>query len=113
MDPHVVFRLREGVPNRFALTLAAVARTRALNRGAEPRLDRFASVGNGDLALHEIAAAFTPAEFRRTQGIGVPEWARFAHELADGARWRRCATPPRTGDDSLMKHKPMMKGETL
>lgn len=55
MDPHVVFDCQKALPNRFALTLAAAARTRALGRGAEPRLD----ADNGsvtDLALHEIAA---------------------------------------------------------
>lgn len=54
MDPHVVFDCHEIVPNRFALTMAASARARALARGAEPRLDLpHASVS--DLALHEIA----------------------------------------------------------
>lgn len=55
MDPHVVFDCQKALPNRFALTLAAAARSRALGRGAEPRLD----ADNGsvtDLALHEIAA---------------------------------------------------------
>ncbi|WP_411032798.1 DNA-directed RNA polymerase subunit omega [Shinella sp. BYT-45] len=55
MDPHLVFDCQKVLPNRFALTLAAAARSRALARGAEPRLDtddRSAS----ELALHEIAA---------------------------------------------------------
>ncbi|AYM66096.1 DNA-directed RNA polymerase subunit omega [Agrobacterium fabrum] len=39
MDPHVVFDCQDVVPNRFALTVAAAARARALSRGAEPRLD--------------------------------------------------------------------------
>lgn len=55
MDPYVVFDGQKVLPNRFALTLAAAARSRALGRGAEPRLDpNHASVS--DLALHEIAA---------------------------------------------------------
>jgi DNA-directed RNA polymerase subunit omega len=70
MDPHVVFDCQKVLPNRFALTLAAAARSRALSRGAEPRLDRD-HAGASDLALHEIAAgmftakelvAFLPAE---------------------------------------------------
>jgi len=62
MDPHVVFDCRKVLPNRFALTLAAAARSRALRRGDEPRLHgRFA--GANDLALHEIAAGMlTPKE---------------------------------------------------
>jgi DNA-directed RNA polymerase subunit omega len=55
MDPHVVFDCQKVVPNRFALTLAAAARSRALARGAEPRLDA-ADRCVGELALHEIAA---------------------------------------------------------
>lgn len=62
MDPHVVFDCQKVLPNRFALTLAAAARSRALGRGAEPRLDpNHASVS--DLALHEIAAGM----FTRTE----------------------------------------------
>ncbi|MDQ0133740.1 DNA-directed RNA polymerase subunit omega [Neorhizobium galegae] len=62
MDPHVVFDCQEIVPNRFALTIAAAARARALNCGAQPRRDLpHASVS--DLALHEIAdGAFTRDE---------------------------------------------------
>lgn len=55
MDRHVIFDCEKALPNRFVLVLAAAARTRALNRGAEPRLalrDRNAA----DLALQEIAA---------------------------------------------------------
>ncbi|GEM_PF-4910677 len=39
MDTHVVFDCQKVLPNRFALTLAAASRIRALARGAEPRLD--------------------------------------------------------------------------
>lgn len=50
------------VPNPYHLVHVAAARTRALTRGAEPRIEP-----NGEpvvlLALHEIAAgAFTPDE---------------------------------------------------
>lgn len=55
MDPHVVFDCEKVLPNRFALTLAVAARGRALNRGAEPRLDR-GKASMVDLALQEIAA---------------------------------------------------------
>ena len=62
MDPHVVFDCQKVLPNRFALTLAAASRIRALARGAEPRLDAV-DRSVGDLALHEIAAgAFTRDE---------------------------------------------------
>lgn len=62
MDPHVIFDCQKVLPNRFALTLAAAARGRALARGAEPRLDR-PGRSMGDLALKEIAAgAFTRHE---------------------------------------------------
>ncbi|HHV66568.1 DNA-directed RNA polymerase subunit omega [Ochrobactrum sp. 695/2009] len=55
MDTHVVFDCQRVLPNRFALTLAAASRIRALARGAEPRLDAV-DRSVGDLALHEIAA---------------------------------------------------------
>ncbi|WP_348626237.1 hypothetical protein [Rhizobium sp. CF080] len=42
------------LPNEFALTIAAAARSRALQRGAAPRLD-LPHAGVSDLALHEIA----------------------------------------------------------
>lgn len=55
MDPYVIFDCLKVLPDRFALTLSAAARSRALGRGAEPRLDpNYPSVC--DLALHEIAA---------------------------------------------------------
>lgn len=55
MDPHVVFDCQKILPNRFALALAAAARSRALNRGAESRLDR-QGVNASELALLEIAS---------------------------------------------------------
>ena len=62
MDPFVVFDCEEVLPNRFALTMAAVARSRALNRGAETRIDRDGH-SSSTLALHEMAAgAFTRDE---------------------------------------------------
>ncbi|MBN9035775.1 MAG: DNA-directed RNA polymerase subunit omega [Rhizobiales bacterium] len=62
MDPHIIFDCQKVLPNRFALTLAAAARSRALARGAEPRLD-VADYSVNELALHEIAAgAFTRDE---------------------------------------------------
>ena len=71
MDPHIIFDCQKVLPNRFALTLAAAARSRALARGAEPRLDA-ADYSVNELALHEIAAgAFTRDElapFLRMKG---------------------------------------------
>lgn len=62
MDPHVIFDCARVLPNPFALTLAAAARSRALSQGAEPRLD-IDDGGVSDLALREIAAgAFTQDE---------------------------------------------------
>ena len=69
MDPHVVFDCQRVLPNRFALTLAAAARKRALNRGAEPRLAPWSGAGNGDVALCELAAgAFSPEELSTALG---------------------------------------------
>jgi DNA-directed RNA polymerase subunit omega len=62
MDPFVVFDCAKVLPNRFALTLAAAARSRALHTGAQPRSDRPAASAS-ELALHEIGeGAFTLAE---------------------------------------------------
>ena len=82
MDPHVVFDCQEIVPNRFALTIAAAARTRALNRGAEPRIDP-PNVSIRDLALHEIA-----------DGAFSDELARFLPVSASPARLM--ASDPKT-----------------
>ncbi|WEX74514.1 DNA-directed RNA polymerase subunit omega [Sinorhizobium numidicum] len=48
-------------PNRFALTLAAAARGRALNRGADPRIEKPAAAST-ELALREIGAGAFSAE---------------------------------------------------
>lgn len=62
MDPCLVFDCQKALPNRYALAVAAAARTRALARGAAPRLDASGD-GMGDLALREIASgAFTRQE---------------------------------------------------
>lgn len=37
MDPFVVIDCAKVLPNRIALTLAAAARSRALQRGVQPR----------------------------------------------------------------------------
>lgn len=62
MDPNVIFECEKIVPNRYALTVAAAARARALNRGAEPRTD--VSFANAtERALQEIASeAFSKDE---------------------------------------------------
>lgn len=54
MDPFVVFDCQQILPNRYALALAAAARSRALLRGARPRLER-PSGAVSEVALHEIA----------------------------------------------------------
>lgn len=97
MDPHVVFDCQKVLPNRFALTLAAAARSRALGRGAEPRLDpNNASVS--DLALHEIAAGmftrnelapFLPGEGGRPS-LPPPD---PDSQLGGGGRERAAAAP--------------------
>lgn len=79
MDPHVIFDCQKVLPNRFALTLAAAARSRALARGAEPRLDA-PDRSVSELALHEIAAS----------AFSEHELAPFLPE-ADG---RRSLPPP-------------------
>jgi DNA-directed RNA polymerase subunit omega len=98
MDPHVVFDCQEIIPNRYALTIAAAARTRALNRGAEPRIDP-PNVGIRDLALHEIAdGAFSRDELARfLPGSATP--ARLmasdpkATELRGGGATSTAAAP--------------------
>jgi DNA-directed RNA polymerase subunit omega len=55
MDPLVVFDCQEQVPNRFALALAAAARSRALGRGKPPRIGA-SNLNSTELALQEIAA---------------------------------------------------------
>lgn len=98
MDPFVVFDCAKVLPNRFALTLAAAARSRALHRGAEPRSDRPAA-GAGDLALHEIAeGAFTPAELGsflegRSGPQLLPRLSAFDPELRGGAPPKSAAAP--------------------
>ncbi len=62
MNPLVVCDCATVVPNRFAIVLAAAARSRALNRGAQPRSGARAA-GTCELALCEIAEdAFAPEE---------------------------------------------------
>ncbi len=65
MDPLVVFDCEKVLPNRFAVTLAAAARCRALRRGARPR-SQASAADMSELALREIAeGAFTPVELAR------------------------------------------------
>ncbi|ABS17314.1 DNA-directed RNA polymerase subunit omega (plasmid) [Brucella anthropi] len=98
MDPHVIFDCEKALPNRFVLVLAAAARTRALNRGAEPRLalgDRNA----GDLALQEIAAgAFSEEELapfllpHRAEARLLPAPSTISELCGDG-RSKAAAAP--------------------
>ncbi len=55
MDPLVVLDCQKVLPDRFALTLAAAARSRALLQGAGAMLD-MPGASPAELALHEIAA---------------------------------------------------------
>lgn len=108
MDPHIIFDCQKVLPNRFALTLAAAARSRALARGAEPRLDA-ADYSVNELALHEIAAgAFTRDELapflpgadeRRLLPPPLPGLQASRRRL--GQRRRRTRLPS-AGDGSLM-----------
>lgn len=79
MDPFVVFDCQQVVPDRFALALAAAARSRALLRGAQPRL---AGSGKGatEVALQEIAGG----AFNRT------ELAPFLRGRRKSISSRRC-----------------------
>ena len=81
MDPYVVYDCQRVVPNQFALTLAAAARWRALNHGAEPRLVPSAGTGNAYLALQEIAAGvFGNTELARA--VGGPNAGAFLAQPA-------------------------------
>lgn len=90
MDPLVVFDCQKVVPNRFALILAAAARSRALNRGAEPRVNPHGA-GVSEMALHEIASgAFTRDELapflpRTDQRLSLPLPAQGARLCGGGS----------------------------
>jgi DNA-directed RNA polymerase subunit K/omega len=109
MDPHVVFDCQKLLPNRFALTLAATARSRALVRGAAPRLDATTSGSVSELALHEIAkGAFGDDEL--TPFLPGSSWKAISSSSRSGFRAsrrrlgerRRTRLPP-AGDGSLMR----------
>jgi DNA-directed RNA polymerase subunit omega len=73
MDPLVVFDCQQVVPNRFALTLAAAARSRALLCGARPRLTRSGGKAT-EVALQEIAGhAFSRQELAPFLRLGSAE----------------------------------------
>ena len=55
MDPLLTVECERFVPDRFALVLAAASRTRALGRGAEPRVPAV-TAPSYELAFREIAA---------------------------------------------------------
>lgn len=91
MDPTVVFDCERVLPNRFALTLAAAARSRALNRGQPARLARSAT-STVDLALHEIAAdAFTEKEL--APFLPSQDSASLYPPPACPTRWADAAAP--------------------
>ncbi len=104
MHPHVVFDCQKVVPNRFLLTLAAAARSRALGLGATPRLDLDDADGK-EIALHEIASGvFTADEL----ALFLPNTSETLILPARAARLRvgqpppQLCPPPVTGDGSLM-----------
>ncbi|WP_246590293.1 DNA-directed RNA polymerase subunit omega [Rhizobium lentis] len=91
MDPHVVFDCQNILPNRFALSLAAAARARALTRGAEPRLDpRCASAS--EVALQEIACG----------AFAYDEMAPFLFASQAGARF----LPPAPRENRASRRRP-------
>ncbi|MDF0698743.1 DNA-directed RNA polymerase subunit omega [Rhizobium sp. MC63] len=62
MDPLIVFDCKRVLANRFALAVAAAARSRSLNRGAEPRFEMPRATASV-IALNEIAqSSFLPGE---------------------------------------------------
>jgi DNA-directed RNA polymerase subunit omega len=90
MDPFVVFDCQQVVPDRFALALSAAARSRALLRGAQPRL-----AGSGkratEVALREIAGgAFSRAELAPFLRVNGSRRAVPKHKLCDSARASGC-----------------------
>jgi DNA-directed RNA polymerase subunit omega len=84
VDPFVVFDCEKVLRNRFALTVVAAARSRALKTGSAPRLKR-PTTDILDLALQEIAAGvFTrdeldPCQLDRDAARSLPSPAR--HQL--------------------------------
>ncbi len=100
MDPLIVFDCQNIVPNRFALALAAAARTRALNHGDQPRVEVW-SRSNIDVALSEIAAgAFAPEEIERYLPVArrptyLPHQTSFA---AASPQWQMLPRPYPTSD---------------
>ncbi|MBY3184278.1 DNA-directed RNA polymerase subunit omega [Rhizobium laguerreae] len=101
MNPSIVFDCEKILPNRFALAMAAAARSRALHRGAEPRLDP-SDACDSELALREIArGSFTSSEL--APFLGGPAGTKRLHSPRSGhspSRQRREAaaapvsTPP-------------------
>jgi len=102
MNPLIVLDATKVVPNPFALTMAAAARTRALRNRAEPRIHMEGEPGPY-LALSEIAAnAFTddelapflPKAAAKTPRLGPP---RALPELCDGRPHAAGAFAPEAG----------------
>jgi DNA-directed RNA polymerase subunit omega len=96
MNPSIVFDCEKILPNRFALTMAAAARSRALYRGAEPRLDP-SDACVSELALQEIArGSFTSSEL--APFLGGPAGTKRLHS-ADPATHLRG-----NGEQSPLQH---------
>lgn len=117
MDPFIVFDCHQVVPDRFALVLAAAARSRALLCGAQPRLARSGNRAT-DVALQEIAGGqfsrdeLAPFLRARRSRAG----ARRKHKLGDSARAsgrRRIRFPPwETAIDDATNQQEKDHGET-
>ncbi|MEH7881327.1 DNA-directed RNA polymerase subunit omega [Rhizobium laguerreae] len=106
MNPSIVFDCEKILPNRFALAMAAAARSRALHRGAEPRLDP-SDACDSELALREIAGgSFTSSEL--APFLGGPAGTkrlhspRSGHTFAATARSRCRTRLHATGGGSMM-----------
>jgi DNA-directed RNA polymerase subunit omega len=113
MDPHVVFNCEKVLPSRFALTLAAAARSWALARGAEPR-PKVADRGVGELALREIAAGvlgergLEPFCRERVEGdLSLPD---PGSRLCDGGSASAAAAPSPVRGRRFMMTQPNRQG---
>ena len=91
MDPLIVFDAKKAVPDHFALVVAAAARARALQGGAEPRVDVHSEPGP-HLALSEVVSgAFAEEElepFLPDCRAGVPRLGapKAGLELCNGGQ---------------------------
>lgn len=104
MDPSIVFDCQQVVPNRFALALAAAARSRALLRGAQSKPAR-SDTRETEVELQEIAGhAYSRDElapFLRARRSRFLPGTRLWQRSCVGALLR--PDPPR-GERQVMTH---------